>query len=275
MKTRIACQYAIVQFMPYPETNEFANIGIVLACAPMRYMGIKLAAPKRSRRITDFFEGLDARIYREAVKYVERDLQRITGEVLQGRFPADRAFAEITRPRETLVRYSEPRAILVEGHPSEALEPLFNRFVERDFATREYHEQRLTTLIGNTLAAANLKNRFKPAAVGTSDYEVKFPFVHMDQGAAQIVIKPLHLAHNDASKVLDHGTHWVGRIARLKRHGGLPQKLLFAVDPAQEGKAALAAREIMADLSNLGTEIVPAQDTGRIVQFAEEARELL
>ncbi|TAA42165.1 DUF3037 domain-containing protein [Pseudoxanthomonas winnipegensis] len=276
MTMRVPCQYAIVEFMPYPETNEFANVGVVLACAPFRYLGVKLAAPRRSKRITDFWEGLDARIYREAIKYVERDLQRISVEVQEGWISAGPAFAEITRPRETLIRYSAPRALMVTGHPDEALLRLFNRLVERDFATREYHEQRLTALIGKTLSAANLRARFKAAQVGNADYEVKFPYVHEDHhGKPQLVIKPLHLAQEEASKVLDHGTQWVGRIARLKRHGALPGKLLFAVDAAQDGRPGRAAKEIMDDLGQLGADILPASDRMRIVEFAREAQPLL
>ncbi len=33
MKTgKVACNYAIIRFLPYPETEEFVNVGVVLAC---------------------------------------------------------------------------------------------------------------------------------------------------------------------------------------------------------------------------------------------------
>lgn len=47
MSMRVPCQYAIIQFMPYPETGEFANVGVVLACPQMRYLGARLAPVKR------------------------------------------------------------------------------------------------------------------------------------------------------------------------------------------------------------------------------------
>jgi len=41
---RAAARYAIVQFMPYPETGEFANVGVVLACPTQNYFGFKLGS---------------------------------------------------------------------------------------------------------------------------------------------------------------------------------------------------------------------------------------
>ncbi len=53
--TRIACQYAIVRFMPYIETGEFANVGILLWAPKTRYLGFKLLRRKHAR-ITQFFD---------------------------------------------------------------------------------------------------------------------------------------------------------------------------------------------------------------------------
>ena len=39
---RFACHYAIIRFLPYPETQEFANVGVVLACPESGYFGFKL-----------------------------------------------------------------------------------------------------------------------------------------------------------------------------------------------------------------------------------------
>ncbi|WP_253275820.1 DUF3037 domain-containing protein, partial [Xanthomonas vasicola] len=49
---RVPCQYAIVQFLPYPETGEFANVGVVLACPQMRYLGVRIAPHRRTKRVT-------------------------------------------------------------------------------------------------------------------------------------------------------------------------------------------------------------------------------
>ena len=80
-------------------------------------------------RITHFFPDLDPVIYQRTLAYTADDLRRLTTEVLTQNYPADRAFAEIVRPRETLIRYSAPRAILLDCHPNEGLQQLFDRFM--------------------------------------------------------------------------------------------------------------------------------------------------
>jgi len=49
MKT--LCLYAIVRFMPYAETQEFANVGVVMCVPDKNIFKFKLA-PKHFARIT-------------------------------------------------------------------------------------------------------------------------------------------------------------------------------------------------------------------------------
>ena len=55
-----ACHYAIVRFMPFIETGEFANVGVVMFAPQARYFGFKLLV-NRQARVTNFFEQLDAK----------------------------------------------------------------------------------------------------------------------------------------------------------------------------------------------------------------------
>jgi hypothetical protein len=32
MKKKLACNYAVLRFLPYPETGEFVNIGVAIGC---------------------------------------------------------------------------------------------------------------------------------------------------------------------------------------------------------------------------------------------------
>ena len=50
---KYACQYAIVRFLPYLETGEFANVGIVMLCPDAGFFDFKLL--RHVRRITAFF----------------------------------------------------------------------------------------------------------------------------------------------------------------------------------------------------------------------------
>lgn len=273
MTMRVPCQYSIVQFMPYPETGEFANVGVVLACPQMRYLSAKLAPVKRTKRITDFFDGLEPRVYREALKYIEGDLRRLAEAVLNGSIQASHAFMEVTRPREALIRYGATRTIMANSHPHEVLEQLFARFVDRDFATKEYHETQMRKRLDDLLVTAHLRDYFVEGVVGSETYPVKFPFVSISPDTPQVVIKPLNLTQAEPVRIFEHGDSWIGRMDRLRRHGKLPETVLFAIDEATEGEGRIqAANEVIADLRNAGAIVQPIRDSEEIVRVAQKAR---
>ncbi|SDG67878.1 DUF3037 domain-containing protein [Dyella sp. 333MFSha] len=270
MKKQVACQYAIARFLPYAETGEFANVGIVIACPELGLLRVKFAPLRRTKRITDFFEGLNPRIYRESLRYLEVETSRIASSLKNGPAATKMAFEELTRPREALLRFSSARAILSDD-PESTLQTLFEKFIERDFATKEYHEKILNKGVATILAGAALKNYFDPEDVGDEDFNVRFPFVNSLDGSPLIAIKPLHLAQDEPSKIMDHGSHWVARVARLKKHGNMPGNLLFAIDKSEKTKQQRVAKEIITDLKDLGAEVVRVDDERAIVDFAQRA----
>ncbi len=141
---RIACQYAIVRFMPYIETGEFANVGILLWAPKTRYLGFKLLRKKHAR-ITQFFEELDRAVYLKTMANLDAELCRVQ-TMLQdqiGEFgDNDREyglhkglFRELIRPRETIVRFSEQRAVLTDN-PEKTLTELYEYYVDRKLSPR-------------------------------------------------------------------------------------------------------------------------------------------
>jgi len=73
---KIACQYAIVRFTPFVETGEFANVGIIMMAPKHRFFGFELET-KRYGRITNFFEELDAKVYKKTLHNMKEELERI------------------------------------------------------------------------------------------------------------------------------------------------------------------------------------------------------
>jgi hypothetical protein len=142
--TRIACQYAIVRFMPYIETGEFANVGILLWAPKTRYLGFKLLRKKHAR-ITQFFEELDRGLYLKTMANLDAELRRVQGMLHDqlGEFgDNDREygfhkglFQELIRPRETILRFSEQRAVLAENL-EQTLTELYEYYVDRKFSPR-------------------------------------------------------------------------------------------------------------------------------------------
>ncbi|AND68653.1 hypothetical protein ATSB10_11990 [Dyella thiooxydans] len=274
---RYACQYAIVRFLPYAETGEFANVGVVLACPATSYLDARLMSPRRTGRITGFFEQLDRRIYREAMAYLKEELTRV-GKLVADRGPGQptfvqQAFAGLVRPREALLRFSETRVILAE-QPADTLHKLFATVVERDFADKSYHDQWLERGVRETLRKAQLRQFFQPADIGNQDLHIRVPFVHEHEGRPQLAIKPLDLAKEDPNQVYDIGARWVGRVQLLQRHQLLPGSMLFAVSmpEAKYERAHAAVEEILGDLRRTASvEAVPITDATAIITFANSA----
>jgi Protein of unknown function (DUF3037) len=273
-----ACQYAIIRFLPYAETGEFANVGVLLACPDTGFFKARLMPVKRTGRITGFFEQLDKRVYREALGYLNGEINRLHEWVtanltLNGNGVVQQAFSGLVRPRQSLVRFGDARVIMADD-PEGMLAKLFARFVERDFADKEYHERIMERSVRNVLTRANLREFFVADDIGNEDLHIHIPFVHMQNGRQKLAIKPLDLAKEEANKVFDFGGHWVDRVRRLKKHALMPDQMLFAVRmPAEtEQRTRKAADEIVSELKQEGTQVVWASDNNAIAAFAEPAR---
>lgn len=275
--TRLACQYAIIRFLPYAETGEFANVGVVLTCPATGYFDARLMPTKNTRRIAQFFDQLDKRIYRESLKYLGDELVRTRDLLRQndgtnGYEVARQAFMELTRPREALLRFSETRVVL-SNDEEKTLDKLFARFVERDFANKEYHDKILERGVRDILVRANLREYFKAAEIGDENLHVQMPFVHFRDGRPLLAIKPLDLAKDESNQVYDLGGHWVDRIRRLKKHHLLRGKMLFAVkQPTGDETARKAAAEIIEELMEIdGIHVTAPNDFMAITNFAANA----
>lgn len=122
------CNYSILRFLPYPETGEFVNIGVVLLGnnGEFRY---KVAA--RRQRVTRFFPTLDYKVYLRARNEVEQEFARLVGFFANHRGQmniAATAFRHLISPRETMMRFSAPGTITTDSIGDE-LETLFGRYV--------------------------------------------------------------------------------------------------------------------------------------------------
>lgn len=272
------CHYSIVRFQPFVETGEFANVGVVLFAPAARYFGFKLLG-NRYARVTNFFEQLDARVVRTALRTFREELQRV-GEMLKP-MGTDRrlrvldkdaalgVWSEVIRPRETMIRFSDSRLVMAEDVKAK-LQELFAFYVERNFATREYQEQVLDRGVREWLREARLQNRFFQVRVGNDEYHAQFPFVELDGERPKKIIKPLNLGYTDASRIIDHGGQWAVRVNALRRRDLLPERVLFAVDgPNDMSARGKAKREVVAELEDLGVIVTSYNERHSIIEFAK------
>ncbi len=278
--TRIACQYAIVRFMPYIETGEFANVGILLWAPKTRYLGFKLLRKKHAR-ITQFFDELDRGLYLKTMANLEAELHRVQG-MLKNQVSEfgdnDREygfhkglFQELIRPRETIVRFSEQRVVLAEN-PDQTLVELYNHYVGRNFVTKEYQETILEKGVKKLLEQRNLARRYTKQRIEDQLYGVTFPFVEQDDGDATRVIKPLFLGQADSTAIIERGGRWKLKVEQLRKRHLLNGPVLFPVegpDRTQTSDIRLEAfEETRANLAGDGIEVVLYTEQDRILDFA-------
>lgn len=269
------CQYAIIRFLPYAETGGFANVGVVLACPARSYFDSKLIPTRRTGRIHGFFEQLDLKIYRDALRYMGEELERLRAMAAntESKDAVRQLFIGLVHPREALLRFGDTRAVMA-ADPDAMLDTLFARFVERDFVGKEYHDRLLERSVRELLRKAELRAYFNEADIGNEDLHLPVPFAHVRDGRVQLAIKPFDLAKDEASKVFDVGGRLVDRINRLKKRELLPRDMLVAVkEPARMHKRIRAAvEEIEGDLRNAGVQVARADDADAITHFAMGAR---
>ncbi len=264
-----AARYAIVRFLPYAQTEEFANVGVLLHAPDAGVFAFRLE--EKWRRVGVFFDTLDRRVFTAARKEFEGELLRVHELVRKSPDWGRQAFDELTRPRESMFRFSAPRAVLTDDADA-TLDELFGKYVEHAFATPEYQEELLDRTLRTVLRRGGLAERYRKAKLGAGTLRFPVPFAAAgDDGRVLRVVKPLHLAQDDPVRLLDHGNQWIGRLRHLERLRACPAMLFPVQQPALHADNIGAFEEIRQGLEETGAVVVPIGDEAAILRFARAA----
>ena len=125
------CNYALLRFIPYPQTGEMVNVGVVVNCLQPCFLHF-LAEEKLPDRVKALFPDYDAAAFAAVVAAMGKEVKRISGRI---RIPKDcqLAFNELVRHRQNTFRYGEVRTALTED-PRNFSEELFLRYVRMEAA---------------------------------------------------------------------------------------------------------------------------------------------
>ncbi|CDT63836.1 conserved hypothetical protein [Vibrio coralliirubri] len=267
---KVAVQFAIIRFMPFAETSEFANIGVLAYAPKTGFIDYKLA-PVKFKRVTDFFDDLDGQLYTRAIKnfteeleYIKSYAKGLTGSELVS------MMNEITRTREGLMTFSEVGAVIADD-PNTALEAIFNRHIGRDFKnTKEYREQQMVKALRKELTT-NLNVRYKEQSLNTGFSEFKLPLV-ANQAETLKVIKPLAFDQRSPQALADHGDRWISRVKHLIQANTINQdNFLFTIEEPKSKKVEFktAFEIVQSGMNDLGVKVIPYRDKNKILDFAE------
>ncbi len=234
---KYACRYAIVQFMPYPETGEFANVGVIVSVPQKNIFSFQLETKKYSR-LTQFFQHLDKRVYLSTIKALVAELKFLREEVLYNRLNSEQAFDQMVRPLEAILRFSKERVRLTTQPETES-KILFERFVRHDFAQSKNYEIELQKRVSSLVKGLNLKKKFVKAELGNDFYRVTMPLVQNNGDGQLRAIQPLNFDRSEPGKIIDHSNLWVGKLDTLKSLDKLPNEILVPVEKPAKGQQDL------------------------------------
>jgi hypothetical protein len=249
---RQAIQYAIIRFQPHVETEEFANIGVILVAPQLGYFDFRIET-KRIGRLTAFFDSLDARLVRQVLRDCRAELERVrtlagydhggqTRLTLTLNESAEHLFAALTKDREGIIRYSDVRYAM-DVRPTALLDRLFDHYVTRTFADVEYKERLLEKHVRRLLSDQQMGGRFRSEVYSDGLYTARFPFVGGKDGKDRIVLKPIYLGQREPMNIFDHANKWLFRVNHLRKQ--LPEHVTFAVEgPDRPGPSNEAFQEV-------------------------------
>lgn len=136
-----ACHYALVRYLPFVETGEFAVVGVVLFAPKANYFGYQLLSHEQHERVTHFFQAFDAKHFQAVMYSAHQELQRVadllkTNSFQRGSTTLDNStsFAlwnELTKPLESMLRMDKAR-LSITTDPVGKLEELFHFYAERN-----------------------------------------------------------------------------------------------------------------------------------------------
>jgi hypothetical protein len=272
-----AVSYAIIRFQPHVETEEFANIGIVLVAPRMGYLDFRLEM-RRHGRVTDFFDSLEPTAIRAILGNYHSELKRVrdlAGHAGDGqtRFEfdltdnAEHLFQALTKDREGIIRFSDVRFAMTDN-PKDKLEELFEYYVRRNFSSPLYREGLLEQHVRSVLKLQEINKNFKRRTFNDGVYSATFPFVEIVDDRAVKILKPIYLGQNDPTRILDHGNKWLFTINRLKPL--LPRNVVFAVEgPAEKASQQLAFQEALNLFKASNIQVVDATNRNELIHAAE------
>ena len=257
-------RYAVVRFQPYVETEEFANVGIVMVVPYSGYFDF-LIETRRIARYTSFFDEIDRRAIRTLLGNCRRELERIKDlagydaggqqrlELWQHE-RADQLFAALTKDREGIINYSDVR-LAFHPDPRKLLKELFDRYVGRSFPDHERNEARMEQALRKAMLRSSFSGRLRPRRYDDGLYFARFPFVGYKGEEQAIALKPLFLGQSEPNRILEHANKWRFAVNRLRAQ--LPEQVTFVVEgPSGEGVRARAFREATSLLGDTGALVI-------------------
>lgn len=264
------CLYSIVRYSPYPETEEFANVGVVL-CAPKENVFEFMMTNRNDSRVRKFFH--DDCIFPLAKDALNRELvlaKNTAGEI-SGAQSLSQFFHYFTAKRESIFHFSEVRVVLSHEPKAELLK-IYDRYVNHSDYTKTRREEVLARELKKSIDRIDsLKNLFKHQVVNGTFSKFSMPLVAKRDDVISRAIKPLAFEQSEPGKMMEHGDTWVMRVTRAAEENLLNiEDVLFTIDePVSPSTAQIKVLDsIKLNLDRNKISHIPSSDHRSAIEFA-------
>lgn len=224
------CLYSIVRYAPFAETEEFANIGVVL-CAPKKHTFFFRLTQSNDARVTSFFR--DDTIFPFAKDAIARELKFAQDQTKNINSPEELAnfFSYLTAKRESIFHFSATRVVM-SLDPEKELHRVYDQFINHSDYNKERREEILAKELKRRLNAySELQNVFKKETFGGDLTRFSMPFVAKQEEEVLCAIKPLAFVQREPGKMMEHCDSWVSRVTRAANENLLNlANVLFTID---------------------------------------------
>lgn len=123
------CNYALLQFLPYPETGEFVNVGVLVTCMQPCLLHF-YAEKSMPERVKAMFPRVPDETYTAVLAALQIDMDRAKSTVRDPK-TCQLVFGELVRRRESIFRFGDVRTILT-AEPQDLVDELFARYVRME-----------------------------------------------------------------------------------------------------------------------------------------------
>ena len=267
------CLYSIIRYAPYAETEEFANIGVVL-CAPKLGQFHYQLTQSNNARVRNFFQ--DDLIFPNAKDAIAREMEFAQEQSYKFTSPEKLAnfFNYLIGKKESIIHFSPARVVMADNPLNLTLE-VFNKFVNHSTITKESREAILTKELKNRFSHyTDLKGIFKKETLGGELTRFSMPFVARQDDEILCAIKPLAFTQDKPEKMIEHCDSWVARILRAASEKILSvPNVLFTIEQPfhPNGLEAKAMREICNTFDEKGIHHIEHKNEQSIIRFARQA----
>ena len=214
-----AFSFSILRYVHDVVTEEFINVGVVLYCRPLRYLGV--LCNSRYRRLSETFKDVNGDHYRDVVRYVEARLEA-EGERMATELPFEKLPAgvlEITGrilpPDDTALQFSAERGGLTED-PAKTLDMLYERYVDR-YTGKALKPSRTDDEVWHVFKLPLEKHRIlahlQPHQIEGKDYA--YEFKNAWKNAQWHLYEPVSFDLLEGESVMEKAIRWVGRVDNL------------------------------------------------------------